>query len=74
MYADGIGAKVLCMNKKQIIELRHKLGMTQEQFAAKLGATTRSVCRWERGESQPSPFAIRIIELLNQDQTADTLN
>jgi putative transcriptional regulator len=62
------------MNKKQIIELRHKLGMTQEQFAMKLGVTTSSVCRWERGESQPSPLAIRIIELMMNQQTADTLS
>jgi putative transcriptional regulator len=62
------------MSKKQIIELRHQLGMTQEQFAMKLGVTTSSVCRWERGESQPSPLAIRIIELMINQQTADTLS
>jgi putative transcriptional regulator len=58
----------------QIKELRYRLGMTQEQFAMKLGVTTSSVCRWERGESQPSPLAIRIIELMMNQQTADTLS
>jgi putative transcriptional regulator len=59
---------------KQIKDLRYRLEMTQEQFAMKLGVTTSSVCRWERGESQPSPLAIRIIELMIDQQTADTLS
>jgi putative transcriptional regulator len=59
---------------KQIKDLRYRLEMTQEQFAMKLGVTTSSVCRWERGESQPSPLALRIIELMINQQTADTLS
>jgi putative transcriptional regulator len=59
---------------KQIKDLRYRLEMTQEQFAVKLGVTTSSVCRWERGESQPSPLAIRIIELMINQLTADTLS
>jgi len=47
---------------KMIRELRTKLGLTQEQFAAKVGVTFSTVNRWESGRSIPSPLAMRKIE------------
>jgi len=49
---------------KMIRELRAKLGLTQEQFAAKVGVTFSTVNRWESGRSNPSPLAMRRIEEL----------
>ena len=49
---------------KNIRNLRSKLGMTQEQFAAKIGVTFSTVNRWESGKSKPSPLAMRQIEEL----------
>lgn len=46
---------------KSIKELRYRLGMTQEQFAAELGVTLNTINRWENGKSQPSPLALEII-------------
>ncbi len=48
----------------KIRELRSKLGMTQEQFAAKVGVTFSTVNRWESGKSKTSPLAMRQIEEL----------
>lgn len=48
----------------KIRELRSKLGMTQEQFAAKVGVTFSTVNRWESGKSKPLPLAMRRIEEL----------
>lgn len=48
---------------KLIRELRHLLGLTQEQFAAELGVVYPTVNRWENGHSTPSPMAIKLIEL-----------
>ena len=48
----------------KIRELRSKLGMTQEQFAAKVGVTFSTVNRWESGKSKPSPLAMCQIEEL----------
>jgi transcriptional regulator with XRE-family HTH domain len=48
----------------KIRELRSKLGMTQEQFAAKVGVTFSTVSRWESGKSKPSPLPMRQIEEL----------
>ena len=46
----------------KIRRLRSKLGLTQEQFAAKVGVTFSTVNRWETGKSKPSPLAMRRIQ------------
>ena len=45
-----------------IRELRIVTGLTQEQFAAKLGVTYGTVNRWERGKMQPSPLALKQVD------------
>jgi putative transcriptional regulator len=46
-------------------ELRWRLGLSQEKFAAKLGVTFSTVSRWERERTMPSPMAFdRMRELL----------
>jgi DNA-binding transcriptional regulator YiaG len=49
---------------RTIRELRAKLGLTQEQFAAKVGVTWSTVNRWENGRGRPSPLAMRQIKQL----------
>ena len=49
---------------KMVKDLRTKLGLTQEQFAAKVGVTFSTVNRWENGRGKPSPLAMRQIEEL----------
>jgi putative transcriptional regulator len=51
---------------KLVKELRYRLGMTQEQFAAQLGVTLNTINRWENGKSQPSPLALEKITQLTQ--------
>ncbi len=52
---------------KVIGELRTTLGLTQEQFAARIGVTFSTVNRWENGKGTPSPLAmLRIEELQNE--------
>ena len=62
--------RLLVMNQPQvgnlIRDLRLLTGLTQEQFAAELGATHSSVSRWERGISKPSPLAMQKVEELLQ--------
>ena len=46
-------------------ELRERMGLTQEKFAAKLGVTYPTINRWENGRAKPSPLAMKqIAELL----------
>ena len=52
---------------KTIKEPRVSLGLTQEQFAAKVGVTLSTVNRWENKVGKPSPLATaRIRELQNE--------
>jgi len=51
-----------------IRELRAALGLTQEQFAAKVGVTFSTVNRWESSKSNPSPLARRRIEELREER------
>ena len=66
------------MNKTQdiselIVILRQRLGLTQEQFAARLGFTCPTVSRWEHRKSRPSPIALKLIKsMLEQTQTEGT--
>ena len=47
-----------------IREVRARLGLTQEKFAAKLGVTLPTINRWENGRTKPSPLAIRTLREL----------
>jgi len=44
---------------KLVKELRERLGLTQEQFAQKVGVTYGSVNHWENGKRRPQPFLVR---------------
>jgi len=52
---------------KEIKELRTTLGLTQEQFAAKLGITFTTVNRWENNKAKPSPLALQKIKELQNE-------
>jgi putative transcriptional regulator len=66
---------------KNIRKIRLELGLTQEQFAVKLGVSFPTVNRWENQISKPSPLALQKLEklflvlkkktLLNQNQKTD---
>ena len=43
-------------------ETRHRLGLTQLQFAQKLGVSFQSVNRWKNGRTQPLPIVLKQIE------------
>ncbi|MEP0858525.1 helix-turn-helix transcriptional regulator [Trichocoleus sp. DQ-U1] len=43
-------------------ETRYRLGLTQLQFAQKLGVWFQSVNRWENGRTQPLPIVLKQIE------------
>lgn len=47
---------------KLVRELRARLDLTQEKFAAKLGVSFPTINRWENGRSIPSPLALQRIE------------
>jgi len=52
-----------------ITVLREALGMTQRQFAERVGVDKMTVSRWERGAVRPSEGAMRGIEKLRKEST-----
>lgn len=47
------------MDMAKLIQLfRQRTGLTQEQFAARLGVTFPTINRWENGRTQPSRLAL----------------
>lgn len=53
------------MSPETVKEARRKLGLSQSEFAERLGLQSdRNVRRWETGERQPSGPAARLIELI----------
>ena len=51
---------------KMIRQLRAALGLTQEQFAAKVGVTYSTINRWENSKGKPSPLAMLRIKKFQQ--------
>ena len=49
---------------KSIKRLREKLFLTQEDLATRLGTSTVSISRWERGEHEPTMKMKRQLHLL----------
>jgi DNA-binding transcriptional regulator YiaG len=60
-HANGNGQR---RETPSVLELRKRLGMTQEQLARELGVTVGTVNRWENGRFRPSPLALRGLERL----------
>lgn len=47
--------------------LRSQIGLTQEQFVAKINGAWSTVNRWENGRGKPSPLALQQIRELLRD-------
>ena len=53
-------------NAATLVGLRHRLDLSQQQLAAKVGAASKAVVyQWETGKRKPSPvFWLRLQRLL----------
>lgn len=49
---------------QQIRKLRLEMGLTQEQFAVRLGVSFPTVNRWENQKAKPSPLALQKLQKL----------
>lgn len=57
---------------EMVKDLRAQLGLTQEQFAARVGVTWSTVNRWENGRGKPSPLALgHVLEIVQEAAGVD---
>jgi transcriptional regulator with XRE-family HTH domain len=56
-------AKVLGFRHEQIRRLREGLGLTQQEFADRIGVTKQAISAWEIGRSEPS--MAKFLQLVN---------
>ena len=52
---------------KMVREVRAALGLTQKQFAAKIGVAYATVNRWENNRRKPCPLAMQQLEKLQKE-------
>ncbi len=50
--------------------LRSKIGMTQEQFAARFGFSTATLRHWERGDRSPHGPALVLLNVIEHNPQA----
>ena len=50
--------------------LRAKVGMTQEQFAARFGFSTATLRHWERGDRKPNGSALVLLNVIERNPAA----
>jgi putative transcriptional regulator len=49
-----------------IVETRHKVGLSQSQFAQTIGISVNTLKSWEQGQRKPSGAAEALLEILGK--------
>ena len=49
-----------------VADLRQRLGLTQEQFAARFGFSVATLRHWERGDRAPSGATLVLLNVINR--------
>ncbi len=60
---SGGGKRSVVESRSPIVRARLKAGLTQEQFAALLGVSKRTLEQWEQGRRKPSQAAKTLIKV-----------
>ncbi|MEJ0003480.1 MAG: helix-turn-helix domain-containing protein [Pararobbsia sp.] len=59
----GKAARVTVVEVSTAAEARHKVGLSQSQFAAAVGVSVRTLQEWEQGRRAPSGAARRLLNI-----------
>ena len=60
---SGGGKRSVVVPRSPIVRARLKAGLTQEQFAALLGVSRRTLEQWEQGRRKPNQAAKTLIKV-----------
>ena len=71
-HAQGetAGVKVYEPTTVDVAAVRARLGLTQNQFAARFGFSVATLRHWERGDRQPQGAALVLLNLIEREPQA----
>jgi putative transcriptional regulator len=67
---DAVDVKVYEPKSVDVAALRRRIGMTQEQFAARFGFSVATLRHWERGDRKPRGPALVLLNVINGNPSA----
>jgi len=67
---EKVAAKVYQPAPVNVAGLRQRMGLTQEQFAARFGFSVATLRHWERGDRNPQGAALVLLNVIDRDPNA----
>lgn len=67
---DALNVKVYEPKSVDVASLRRRIGMTQEQFAARFGFSVATLRHWERGDRKPRGPALVLLNVIDGNPSA----
>jgi putative transcriptional regulator len=64
------GVKLYQPYAVNVSDLRQRLSLTQEQFAARFGFSVATLRHWERGDRSPSGASLVLLNVIDRNPTA----
>ena len=55
---------------RRVVEIRERTGLTQKEFAALIGVSSKTLENWEQGRRQPTGPACVLLTVLERDPGA----
>ena len=68
--AKASGVKLYQPHAVNVSDLRQRLSLTQEQFAARFGFSVATLRHWERGDRSPSGASLVLLNVIDRNPTA----
>ena len=65
-----VAARVYQPVPVDVAGLRQRMGLTQEQFAARFGFSVATLRHWERGDRTPQGAALVLLNVIDRDPQA----
>lgn len=67
---EATGVKVYEPTAVDVAAVRARLGLTQDQFAARFGFSVATLRHWERGDRRPQGAALVLLNLIEREPQA----
>ena len=67
---ETTGVKLYQPHAVNVADLRQRLSLTQEQFAARFGFSVATLRHWERGDRSPSGASLVLLNVIDRNPAA----